>query len=69
MSIAATGNHLADSSGILHRRGVWFQEDVREMTIFSEQYDFVISLLVLENQVPDIFSLSQMLRLIPTTTL
>lgn len=51
MSIAATGNHLANSrSGILHGRGVWFQEEVREMTIFSEQYDFVISVLVLENR-------------------
>jgi hypothetical protein len=30
--------------------GVWFSEEVREMTIFSEQYDFTISLLLLEDR-------------------
>lgn len=29
--------------------GVWFNEEVREMTIFAEQYDFALSLLLLEN--------------------
>jgi len=29
--------------------GVWFQEPCREMTIFSENYDFTISLLQLQN--------------------
>lgn len=29
--------------------GVWFQEPCREMTIFSENYDFTISLLQMEN--------------------
>jgi hypothetical protein len=29
---------------------VWFGEEVREMTIFSEQYDFTVSLLLLEDR-------------------
>ena len=27
--------------------GVWFNEPVREMTVFADQYDFVITLLLL----------------------
>jgi hypothetical protein len=30
--------------------GVWFPEPVREMTIFAEQYDFAVTLLLRENQ-------------------
>jgi hypothetical protein len=30
--------------------GVWFPEPVHEMTIFAEQYDFAVTLLLLENQ-------------------
>ena len=30
--------------------GVWFPEPAREMTIFAEQYDFAITLLLLENR-------------------
>lgn len=30
--------------------GIWFREDVREMTIFADQYDFAISLLSLPNE-------------------
>jgi hypothetical protein len=29
---------------------VWFGEEAREMTIFSEQYDFTITLLLLEDR-------------------
>jgi hypothetical protein len=29
---------------------VWFGEEVREMTIFPEQYDFTITLLLLEDR-------------------
>ena len=29
---------------------VWFSEPVREMTIFAEQYDFAVTLLLLENR-------------------
>ena len=50
-SLAATQNQPVDGSvGVLHRPGVWFPEETREMTIFSEQYDFTISLLLLEDR-------------------
>jgi hypothetical protein len=50
-SLAATQDQLIDGrTGILHGPGVWFGEDVHEMTIFSEQYDFTISLLLLEDR-------------------
>jgi hypothetical protein len=49
-SLAATRDQLVDGrSGVLHGPGVWFAEDVREMTIFSEQYDFTVTLLLLED--------------------
>jgi hypothetical protein len=35
-----------------HGEGVWFGEPVREMSIFAEQYDFAISLLLLEDSQP-----------------
>lgn len=47
-SLAAKQDLLADGrSGVMHPAGVWFPEEVRETTIFAEQYDFVISLLQL----------------------
>ena len=50
-SLAASQDHLADGrTGVLHAPGVWFGEEVREMTIFSEQYDFTVSLLLLEDR-------------------
>ena len=50
-SLAATQDRLADDrTGFLHGSGVWFPEEVREMTVFSEQYDFTISLLLLEDR-------------------
>jgi hypothetical protein len=50
-SLAAKQGLLADGrSGVMHPAGVWFPEEVREMPIFAEQYDFVISLLQLENR-------------------
>jgi hypothetical protein len=50
-SLAATQDQFVDGrTGILHRPGVWFREDVREMTIFSEQYDFTVTLLLLEDR-------------------
>jgi hypothetical protein len=49
-SLAATQDQLVDGRvGVLQGPGVWFDEEVREMTIFSEQYDFTISLLLLED--------------------
>jgi len=32
-----------------HGKGIWFREPVRKMTIFAEQYDVSVSLLVLED--------------------
>lgn len=37
--------------GIDMAPGTWLREEVREMTVFAEQYDFVISLLLLSNEV------------------
>jgi hypothetical protein len=49
-SLAATRHLLTDGrTSVLHGPGVWFPEEVREMTIFSEQYDFVVTLLLLED--------------------
>jgi len=49
-SLAAAQDLLVDArAGVKHGPGVWFPEPVHEMTIFAEQYDFVISLLLLEN--------------------
>jgi hypothetical protein len=36
--------------GVLHRRGVWFPEEVREMAILAEQYDSALSLLQIEDR-------------------
>jgi hypothetical protein len=35
--------------GVEQEAGVWFGEPVREMTIFAEQYDFTVTLLLLED--------------------
>ncbi|WP_312808435.1 ImmA/IrrE family metallo-endopeptidase [Agrobacterium cavarae] len=35
-----------------HGPGVWFREPAREMTVYAEQYDFAISLLVLDDARP-----------------
>jgi hypothetical protein len=44
---------LADGAGeIEHPSGVWLREPVKEMTILAEQYDFSISLLLLQNSGP-----------------
>ncbi len=50
-SLAATQNRLVDGRvGVQHGPGVWFGEEAREMTIFSEQYDFTVTLLLLEDR-------------------
>jgi hypothetical protein len=50
-SLASTRDQLTEArTGVLHRPGVWCGEEVREMTIFSEQYDFTITLLLLEDR-------------------
>jgi hypothetical protein len=35
-----------------HRTGVWLREPVQEMTVLAEQYDFAVSLLLLEDDRP-----------------
>ena len=48
LSLAARQDLLADNrAGVLQGPGVWFREEAREMTLFSEQYDFAVSLLLL----------------------
>ena len=43
-------NALSGSKGsISHPSGVWFNEPCEEITIFSDQYDFAISLIHLDN--------------------
>lgn len=47
------GRHdlIADGrAGVELPAGVWFREEVREMTIFAEQYDFAVTLLLLPNE-------------------
>lgn len=52
-SLAARQDLLIDGRiGIDHNAGVWLREPAREMTIFAEQYDFAISLLLLEDARP-----------------
>lgn len=52
-SLAAKQDLMIDGrTGIDHNAGVWLREPAREMTIFAEQYDFAISLLLLEDARP-----------------
>lgn len=49
-SIAARCNAVeSPRDGMELPTGVWFNEPCREMTVFSEQYDFTISVLQLQN--------------------
>lgn len=53
-SLARRQNTLIDGrSGVESSAGVWFDEPVREMTIFAEQYDFTVTLLLLQNEARD----------------
>jgi hypothetical protein len=50
-SLAARQDMLVDGrAGVDLPAGVWFPEDVREMTIVAEQYDFAITLLLLADR-------------------
>lgn len=51
-SLAAKQDLLVDArAGIQHPPGVWLAEETCEFTIFSEQYDFVVTLLLLSKTV------------------
>jgi hypothetical protein len=50
-SLASRQDMIVDGrAGVELPAGVWFPEPVREMTIFAEQYDFAVTLLLLENR-------------------
>jgi hypothetical protein len=50
-SLASRQDMVVDGrAGVELPAGVWFFEPVREMTIFAEQYDFAVTLLLLENR-------------------
>lgn len=50
-SLAGRQDMLVDGrAGVKLPAGVWFPEDVREMTVFAEQYDFAVTLLLLEDR-------------------
>ena len=52
-SLPVSHNLLIDGrASIDHVPGVWFREPVHEMTLFAEQYDFAISLLLLDDAAP-----------------
>lgn len=55
ISLPANPNLLVDGrASIDHAAGAWFREPAREMTVFAEQYDFAISLLLLDDAAPSI---------------
>ena len=50
-SLAGRQDMIVDGRvGVELAAGVWFPEPVREMTIFAEQYDFAVTLLLLEKR-------------------
>jgi hypothetical protein len=52
-SLAGRQDRLVDGrTGIDVPAGGWLREDVREMTIFADQYDFAVSLLMLPDDAP-----------------
>jgi IrrE N-terminal-like domain len=53
-SLPVATSQLVDGRGIVdHGPDIWFQEPVRELTIVAEQYDFAISLLLLDDAAPE----------------
>jgi hypothetical protein len=47
-SLAARQDRLVNGRiGLDIPAGVWFNEEVREMTVFADQYDFAVTLLML----------------------
>jgi hypothetical protein len=50
-SLASCQDMVVDGrAGVELPAGVWFSEPLREMTIFAEQYDFAVTLLLLEDR-------------------
>jgi hypothetical protein len=51
-SLVARRDGLVDGkTGINMAPGTWLREEVREMTVFADQYEFVITLLLLSNEI------------------
>jgi hypothetical protein len=51
-SLVARRDGLVDGKiGIKMAPSTWLREEVREMTVFADQYDFVITLLLLSNEI------------------
>ena len=49
-SLANMKSYASDKNAVAdHGDGIWFREPVHEMAVFSEQYDFVLSLLLLRD--------------------
>lgn len=48
----APGGVAAARAGVLHPKGVWLPEEAREMVVWSEQYSFAISVLLLPDTPP-----------------
>jgi hypothetical protein len=52
-SLPENQDRLVDGRAVIdHGAGIWFRESVREMTIFAEQHDFALSLLILDDSAP-----------------
>lgn len=52
-SLPVRGTQFSDGRTMVdHRPGVWFPEPVREVALIAEQYDFAMSLLLLEDEKP-----------------
>lgn len=41
-----------DEPSIEHAAGVWLREPVKELAVHAKQYDFVLSLLILDDAEP-----------------
>ncbi len=50
-SLANSQHEAATNGSVLHEGGVWFDEPCEEVALFSDRYDFAVSLLHLENLV------------------
>ena len=51
-TLAGRADLVDGRTGVDLPGGVWLREEVREITIFADQYEFAISLLMLSNDAP-----------------
>lgn len=53
LSLAANPSEFLGGQGEQkHDSGIWFGEPVKELALYAEQYDFTVSLLMMENEAP-----------------